>query len=171
MDFAGKTYAEYNKLLSMFGELNPEEIEQVLMQQVVGRLGCHAHGITYVVPVSYAYDGRFIYGRSFEGMKINMMRIDPQVCFQVDIMNNMADWQSVIAWGVYEELKHATERNEALQKLMNRQLPLLSSETTHLSPVWPFTPHEISEIKGVVFRILVTQKTGRFEKITAAIND
>jgi len=117
-----------------------------------------------VVPVSYAYDGRFIYGRSFEGMKIDMMREDPKVCFQVDIMNNMSDWQSVIAWGIYEELKNPTERNEALQQLMDRRLPLLSSETTHLSPVWPFTPHDISEIKGIVFRILVTKKTGRFEK-------
>jgi uncharacterized protein len=155
----------------MFGKLDTEEIEQVLMQQVVGRLGCHAHGITYVVPVSYAYDGRFIYGRSFEGLKINMMRTDPKVCFQVDIMNNMADWQSVIAWGIYEELKQPTERNEGLLKLMDRRLPLLSSETTHLSPVWPFTPHDISEIKGIVFRILITKKTGRFEKITATIND
>jgi len=148
----------------MFGKLNTEEIEQVLMHQVVGRLGCHADDITYVVPVSYAYDGRFIYGRSFEGMKIDMMREDPKVCFQVDIMNNMSDWQSVIAWGIYEELKNPTERNEALQQLMDRRLPLLSSETTHLSPVWPFTPHDISEIKGIVFRILVTKKTGRFEK-------
>jgi len=148
----------------MFGKLNTEEIEQVLMHQVVGRLGCHADDITYVVPVSYAYDGRFIYGRSFEGMKIDMMREDPKVCFQVDIMNNMSDWQSVIAWGIYEELKNPTERNEALHQLMDRRLPLLSSETTHLSPVWPFTPHDISEIKGIVFRILVTKKTGRFEK-------
>jgi len=148
----------------MFGKLNTEEIEQVLMHQVVGRLGCHADDITYVVPVSYAYDGRFIYGRSFEGMKIDMMREDPKVCFQIDIMNNMSDWQSVIAWGIYEELKNPTERNEALQQLMDRRLPLLSSETTHLSPVWPFTPHDISEIKGIVFRILVTKKTGRFEK-------
>jgi len=155
----------------MFGKLTTEEIENVLMQQIVGRLGCHAHGITYVVPVSYAYDGRFIYGRSFEGLKISMMRNDPKVCFQVDIMNNMADWQSVIAWGMYEELKQPTERNEALVKLMDRRLPLLSSATTHLSPVWPFTPHDITEIKGIVFRILITKKTGRFEKITATIND
>lgn len=154
----------------MFGILNPEEIEQVLLHQGVGRLGCHAQDITYVVPVSYAYDGKFIYGRSFEGMKINMMREDPKVCFQVDIMNNMADWQSVIVWGIYEELKHTTERNEALQKLMDRHLPLLSSETTHLSPVWPFVPHDIGEIKGIVFRILITKKTGRFEKLTV-IND
>jgi uncharacterized protein len=155
----------------MFGKLNPEEIEQVLIHQVVGRLGCHADDITYVVPVSYAYDGRFIYGRSFEGMKINMMRKEPKVCFQVDVMNNMADWQSVIVWGMYEELKHSTERNEALQKLMDRRLPLLSSETTHLSPVWPFMPQDIGDIKGIVFRILITKKTGRFEKITVTNDD
>ncbi len=42
----------------MFGTLSPQEIETVLHQQVVGRLGCHAEGLTYVVPISYGYDGR-----------------------------------------------------------------------------------------------------------------
>ena len=41
----------------MLGHLNQEPIEQVLRSEVIGRLGCHASGRTYVVRVTYAYDG------------------------------------------------------------------------------------------------------------------
>ena len=82
----------------MLGKLTPVEIEEVIRQQVVGRIGCHANGMTYVVPVSYAYDGDYIYVRTFEGLKLDMMRRNPKVCFEIDTMLNMGNWQSVIAW-------------------------------------------------------------------------
>jgi hypothetical protein len=50
---------------------------------------------------------------------------------------------------------------------MDRVLPVISSETVHLSPHWPFPPEEMGSIKGIVFRIKVEKKTGRFEKSTA----
>ncbi|HRN58380.1 MAG TPA: pyridoxamine 5'-phosphate oxidase family protein, partial [Agriterribacter sp.] len=53
----------------MFGILSADDIEILLQQQLVGRIGCHAKNVTYVVPVSYAYDGAYIYGHTFEGMK------------------------------------------------------------------------------------------------------
>ncbi|MBL7709984.1 MAG: pyridoxamine 5'-phosphate oxidase family protein, partial [Chitinophagaceae bacterium] len=40
----------------MLGELNDKQIDSLLNTQLVGRLGCHAGGITYVVPVTYIYD-------------------------------------------------------------------------------------------------------------------
>ena len=150
----------------MFGKLNADQIEEVLKNQVIGRIGCHADDITYIVPVSYAYDGEYIYGHTFEGMKVNMMRKNPKVCFQADKMKDrdMANWQSVIAWGEFEELKQPDERRLALQKLNDRKLPLISSETMHLSTQWPFLPEDAESIKGIVYRIRLKEKTGRFEK-------
>ncbi len=150
----------------MFGELNQKEIEEVLHQQVIGRVGCHADNITYVVPISYAYDGQYIYGYTQEGMKIKMMRKNRSVCFEVDTMQNMAHWQSVISWGEFEELTNETERHNALLKLHERILPLVPSATTKLSPEWPFSPTDINAIKGVVFRFRLIKKTGRFENNT-----
>jgi nitroimidazol reductase NimA-like FMN-containing flavoprotein (pyridoxamine 5'-phosphate oxidase superfamily) len=147
----------------MLGKLPASEIETLLKQQVVGRIGCHADALTYVVPISYAYDGVYIYGRTLEGMKVNMMRKNPEVCFQVDDMKNMANWKSVIAWGVFEELHEKEARDQALHNLVNRTLPFNSSETTHLTPQWPFPVSDLSSIEGIVFRILVKEKTGRFE--------
>lgn len=150
----------------MFGKLNPEEIERVLKHEIIGRLGCHAGDITYIVPVSYAYDGVYIYGRTFEGMKIDMMRKNPKVCFQVDNMRNMANWKSVIAWGEYEELTETEERNHALRQLNDRTLPVITSKTVQLTPQWPFPSNDLENIKGIVYRIRLQEKTGRFESNT-----
>ncbi len=151
----------------MFGKLDAVEIEEVLRQQIVGRIGCHADDVTYVVPISFAYDGEFIYAHSFDGMKIDMMRKNPKVCFQTDLMQDMGNWQSVIAWGEFEELSEGDQRIKALESLSNRVLPFVSSETTHLTPHWPFPSADLNNIKGIVFRIKLTAKTGRYEKVTS----
>jgi nitroimidazol reductase NimA-like FMN-containing flavoprotein (pyridoxamine 5'-phosphate oxidase superfamily) len=148
----------------MFGKLNNEEIEHLIHRQFAGRLGCHAENVTYIVPISYAYDGEYIYGHTFEGMKVKMMRKNPNICFQVDDMHNMANWQSVIAWGSFEELKSSAERDFGIDVLMNRALPFNHSVTMQLSPQWPFPVRDRSAIDGIIFRIRLTDKTGRFEK-------
>ena len=152
----------------MIGKLNPEEIENVLNEDIIGRIGCHASDDVYVVPVSYAYDGEYIYVRSFEGKKIEIMRKNPKICFQVDRMKDMANWQSVIAFGQFEEIIDANERKAALEVLVNRKLPAMSSETTHLGSTWPFQSDDLNTIEGVVFRVLLKDKTGRFERSGAA---
>ena len=88
----------------MLGELTPEQINAVLFNEVVGRIGCYLEGRTYIVPITYVFDGEAVYGHSAEGLKIRMMRTNPNVCFQVDQRENLANWRSVIAWGVFEEL-------------------------------------------------------------------
>jgi nitroimidazol reductase NimA-like FMN-containing flavoprotein (pyridoxamine 5'-phosphate oxidase superfamily) len=99
----------------MFGNLNEETIEAVLHHQLIGRIGCHSNDLTYVVPISYSYDGDYVYAHAEEGMKINMMRQNPKVCFEVDTMENMANWQSVIAWGSYEEVRIKQKEKKRLK--------------------------------------------------------
>lgn len=147
----------------MLGKLNDQEIEEVLSRQFVGRIGCHADNTTYIVPISFAYDGVYVYGHTFEGMKINIMRKSPEVCFEVDEMKDMANWKSVIAWGTFEELKEQNDLKAGLKHLSDRVLPFISSETTHLSPLWPFSANDPGSIKGIIFRIHLKKKTGRFE--------
>lgn len=106
-----------------------------------------------------------IYARTFEGLKISMMRKNPKVCFQIDEMENMANWKSVVTWGTYEELKNEAERNEGLEKLISRMLPEISSETVKISPQWPFPTNDFSKIRGIIFRIRISEKTGRFERM------
>ena len=150
----------------MLGILQPQEMDDVLQHGLVGRIGCHAEDETYIVPISYAFDGTYIYCHTHEGKKTDMMRKNPKVCFQVDDMKDMANWKSVLVQGRFEELNDHKERNAAMQALLNRYLPVISSVTTHLGQLWPFRPENTEGIDGVVFRIAIKEKSGRFENST-----
>lgn len=90
----------------MIAELDRAAIDDLLHAQVVGRIGCHADGLTYVVPVIYAYDGAAFYVYTVLGQKVRMMRANPQVCFEVDEYER-GSWRSAIVQGSYEELEGA----------------------------------------------------------------
>jgi nitroimidazol reductase NimA-like FMN-containing flavoprotein (pyridoxamine 5'-phosphate oxidase superfamily) len=150
----------------MIRQLSLTEIDDLLSKQIVGRIGCYYQNEVYIIPMSYAYDGEYFYCHSYEGKKMEMMRKNPKVCFQVDEMKDMGNWKSVIAWGDFEELLDENERNNALKILLKRQLPFISSITTHLGDAWPFssaTTAELDKIPGIVFRISINKKTGKLE--------
>jgi|SRR5215831_10390195 len=155
----------------MIDKLSSPEIETLLYKQCVGRIGCHDNDVVYVVPISYAYDGKYIYCHSYDGKKMEIMRRSPNICFQVDEMKDMANWKSVIAWGKFEEVTDQLERSEALKILLDRELPIPSSITTHLGNTWPFTAkgsNALNDIPGIVFRVFITEKTGKFEKTSVS---
>jgi len=150
----------------MIGELSPLHMEEVLDRNPVGRLGCSANGKTYVVPVCYVYDGRTITAHSLEGKKILMMRQNPEVCFEVDEMDDLDNWRSVIAWGRFEEIENEEERYTAMKKLVDRMMKLKvsgSAKPPHLNPHRTH-PHQAGDVKVIVWRIVLTKKSGRFEQ-------
>src|SRR5664280_1831320 len=97
----------------MILEMSPNEIDEFVLSQRVGRVGCHVGGETYVVPVIFGWDGNCIYVYTTEGKKVDMMRENQRVCFEVDEYLTSGGWRSVIAQGVFEEL----EGDEALRAL------------------------------------------------------
>lgn len=148
----------------MLGELKNSQIEYLLYCQVVGRIGCYSGNEVYVVPITYAYDGGYIYGHTREGKKIDMMRKNPNVCFQIDVVDNMSNWRSVISWGKFEELKDPDDREQAMHVLLDRINPIMTGETTvHHSMKDSFNKYT-EAMQGVVYRIELHKKTGRYEK-------
>ena len=145
----------------MLGELNKREIIDLLDDQVIGRLGCHANGETYVVPVNYVYRNEAIYAHSGIGKKIAMMRENPNVCFQVDALANSFKWKSVILWGVYEELQ-GEERQQAMQGIIHRIMPLTNQPSEGSSH--GIDPGQHGNL--IVYRIRIKEATGRFESHT-----
>lgn len=141
----------------MLGNLNKREIIDLLERQVIGRLGCHADGETYVVPVNYVYRNNAIYAHSGSGKKLDMMRKNPNVCFQVDEISDTFRWKSVIVWGTFEELT-GVERQQAMQGIIHRIMPLTdgNQRSSHAIP-------DDQQNNIVVFKIPVVEGTGRFE--------
>ena len=148
----------------MLGELNGDQINSLLFSRVVGRLACTDNNQPYIVPVTYIYDGKNIYGQTNEDMKLEILRKNPKVCFEVDRMTDMRNWQSAIVFGEFEELG-ITDAEDARTRLFSRVYRLMTSSTIH-----PFG-HEVTgnvddstRVKHVMYKIKIQEMSGKFEK-------
>lgn len=148
----------------MIGELTKAQIEQVLRSGFIGRIGCADDKGVYVVPVTYVYDSNYIYAHSKEGLKVQLMRKNPKVCFEVDSIENMINWRCVVIQGTFQELKADADQKKALKILKDRLMPYLLSETMRPKS-FDHAPEKIEkERRPVVYRIRIDHMTGRFEK-------
>ncbi|CAN5781043.1 hypothetical protein BH23CHL5_BH23CHL5_23430 [soil metagenome] len=137
--------------MGIIRELPADQIEALLHRAVIGRIACCAHGKTgnsrpYLVPLAFAYDGHSIYAHTGPGRKLDFMRAQPDVTFEVDEGSASDMWKSVIADASFEEIADEPDRMAALRLL------------------YPDTPQ--SPILGkmtVVFRLRITAKSGRYE--------
>ena len=58
----------------MTGKLNETEINNLLSSQSLGRIACTDGRQPYIVPVTYFYNGKYIFGQSNEGAKLKILR-------------------------------------------------------------------------------------------------
>ena len=128
----------------MINELHPDEIESVLHRHHVGRLACIVAGEPYLVPITYAYRDGVIYGHTLPGQKLEAMRAEPRVAFEVDERWEADTWHSVVVRGVFAELTTEDDRATALAALHGAY-----PDASRLAG------------SGALFRIRPTAKTGR----------
>jgi nitroimidazol reductase NimA-like FMN-containing flavoprotein (pyridoxamine 5'-phosphate oxidase superfamily) len=150
----------------MIGKLNETQIEALLERNVLGRLGYSDGETVYVIPINYVYHNNYILAHSTEGTKVNMMRSRPQVCFEVDEIENLVNWQSVIVWGHFEEVDDELEKQKHMEMMVGKMLKMKIIDQ-------PTPPHEFAErprphqpgyVQVVIWRIAINKKSGRFEK-------
>jgi nitroimidazol reductase NimA-like FMN-containing flavoprotein (pyridoxamine 5'-phosphate oxidase superfamily) len=150
----------------MIGKLNETDIEALLERNVIGRLGCTDGETVYVIPINYIYHNNHILAHSTEGKKIDFMRSHPAVCFQVDEIENLVNWQSVIVWGDFEEVEDEMEKQEQMELMVEKMLKLKIVQTP--SPPHAFAerprPNQPGYVQVVIWRIAINKKSGRFEK-------
>jgi nitroimidazol reductase NimA-like FMN-containing flavoprotein (pyridoxamine 5'-phosphate oxidase superfamily) len=133
-------------------ELGPEEVDAFLRAQRIARVGCHADGETYVVPVIYAYDGASVVAVTTEGRKVSMLRANPRACVEIDEYDTdrRGSWRSVIAQGVYEEL--AGDEIPAALDLLRERFARTAGRAAEPRRLGPGV---------VVFRIRLDERSGR----------
>lgn len=133
-------------------------INQILERGQLGHLGCYANKEIYIVPITYAYSDGYIYSHSQEGKKIEMMRKHPDICIQVEDIQNYFQWKSVITWGRYEEL--SGDKAAAAMRLIVGKIARDLDE------------RRISDLEvdlkamfetAIIYRMKIKRATGRFE--------
>jgi uncharacterized protein len=133
-------------------ELSRGESDEFLRGQRIARLGCHANGVTYVVPLIYAYEEGAVVAVTTEGRKTAMLRENPRVCVEVDEYDadGKGSWRSVIAQGRCEEL--AGDAIEPALSLLRERFARTAGRTADPRPLGPGV---------VVLRIALDEVSGR----------
>ena len=95
-------------------EMRREECLRLLSGVKLCRLGCSRENQPYVVPVYLAYDeySGYLFGFTTPGQKIEWMRANPLVCVETDEIAAHDRWESVVAFGVYQELPQSQEQQD-----------------------------------------------------------
>ena len=134
--------------LGVIRDLTETQIEDLLRTAIVGRIACSHpdEPRPYLVPLAYGYDGYALYAHSGPGRKLTNMRANPVVTVEVDSVEASDRWQSVVAEGRFEEL-NGSDRDRALR--------LIYPAPAAIPPLG---------VNTVVFRIVLTSKSGRYEE-------
>ena len=115
-------------------------MEALLERVLVGHLGLCVDGEPYVVPIGFVYhDGRIYFHSYPRGRKIEAMRCNPRVCFQVEEVGRLlpgatpckfsVEYRSVIIYGRVRFLEEAEERLKALRMLLRKYGASEAAET------------------------------------------
>ncbi len=110
---------------------DPKEIDAILQAAQVGRIAMAAGDSPYIVPVSFAVSNHHLYFHCAKsGQKIDMLRKNPSVCFEVDIPGDLVSGASACSWGMkYKSvigfgqayfIEGADEKKKALSILMKK---------------------------------------------------
>lgn len=108
------------------------EIETIIQQCDVVHIGMSQENVPYVIPMNYGYSNRtFYFHGAKEGRKIDIIKVNPKVCFQLDTDHRLitsedraCDWTmkyaSVIGYGTMSIVEAVEEKEEALNLLMTQ---------------------------------------------------
>jgi hypothetical protein len=107
--------------------MTSEEIAQFLACARVGRLGIMLDNGPYVVPVGFGFaDGNVFFHTCSKGLKMDGIRKNPNVCFEVDeALSDGTMFKSVILFGTANIIDDKEKMVSYLQKLIDKyRVPL-----------------------------------------------
>jgi len=104
-----------------FRELTIEEIHALLARNHVGRIAYSFRDRVDIRPIHYVYSDNWIFGRTSQSDKLDVLKHNQWVAFEVDEVKGPFDWESVVAHGSFYRLtdedmpQNAELREEALK--------------------------------------------------------
>lgn len=150
------------------------EIEEILSTAMVGRLGTCAHEIPYITPMNFTYDketSKIFLHCANEGRKLENIRINRNVCFEVEEVKSVivkqptcgssVAYRSVIIFGNIRILSDYHAKNYALRKLADKYAPQ--------NPKVPFTDAMIH--KTNVLEIEIREMAAKRSPVKPVVTD
>ena len=138
----------------------PEEIEKILMESRVCRLAMVDGDKPYIVPMNFGYSkGCLFFHSAKQGRKIELMKKNPNICFEVDELIKLkkaslacdwgVDFKSVIGSGKVVFLEDLKEKIHALNMIMSQ----------YSDRKFEYTEEMIEET--LVIKVVIDEMTGK----------
>lgn len=148
----------------MIRDLKLTDCLELLENNYLGHLGFITGKSPYILPITYFHntEEKCILSYSTNGHKIDAMRKYDQVCFQVEEMQSIQQWRSVLVHGRFEELEGSTAKKyihtfaEGVQETISR----MTGEQPKF--IQDFSSRLRKETPPIVYRIHITDISGKF---------
>ena len=148
----------------MIRDLTSETCIELLRTTCIGRLAYIAHDVPYAIPITYYYyqPNNSIISYSLEGHKIISMRKKNTVSLQVDDIETVNRWKSVLVHGEFEELtgsnakKLLNEFSKGVKEIIN------SKEEKKVQFIHEFSRKlGVKDASPIVYQIKILEITGK----------
>ena len=148
------THAHHLPAAPEFRALSKVECEKVLSRNHVARLAFSFHDRVDIEPVHYVYEGGWMFGRTSPGSKLETLAHSHWIAAEVDEIDGIFDWRSVVIRGAFYTGSPEGPEVEAEAWARGTELlrTLLPETGTAADPV-PF--------RTIIFRVQVEETTGR----------
>jgi len=136
-------------------------LEEILQGAIICRMAMMDGDLPYIIPFNYGYsDGALYIHSAPEGKKIDLLRLNPEVCFEVEDEMEITkgglacDWstryRSVVGYGKVEILSDEASKQLGLEVIMAQ----------HGAPeLREFNPKNINRM--VILKLTITSMTGK----------
>jgi nitroimidazol reductase NimA-like FMN-containing flavoprotein (pyridoxamine 5'-phosphate oxidase superfamily) len=136
-------------------------LDEIVHKALTCRLAMCDGDQPYVIPLNFGYDGKSIYIHcAQEGKKLDILRKNNRVCFEVDVDHELVkgespcDWsikaKSVIGLGKAALIEDGEEKRRALDIIME-----------HYGATPPYTYREKGFRKALIIKVDVEAMTGK----------
>ena len=135
----------------------------VLRNNYLGHLAYLWQGKSYLIPITYYFDhaDNTIISYTSEGHKIDAMRKNNSVTVQVEEMQSMFNWESVMVHGTFEELEGSIAKQklhlftEGIKSIIKRK------EHKEVEFINEFSSKLYSRGIPIVYRIKILEVMGK----------
>ena len=151
---AKSAHSPYKPSAPEFRALSKVECEKILSRNHVARLAFSFHDRVDIEPVHYVYERGWMFGRTSPGSKLQTIAHSHWIAAEVDEIDGIFDWRSVVVRGAFYTVSPEVPGVEA--DAWARGIELLRTlvpETGTADDPVPF--------RTIIFQVQVEETTGR----------
>lgn len=150
----------------MYTTLDEKTSLAILTNDYLGHLSYIYQNRPFVVPITYYFDGErnVIICYSAEGHKMNAMRKNNEVAFNVVDVDGLTKWKSVLVHGKFEQLFGSDAKSYLHVFSLGIKTLIAKKELKELSFISEFSSKTINENSPMVFVIKVDEIIGKMRR-------